>query len=165
MKITFELTSSGQVKVSIPGKRIFCSRMGKELPNSQIFTFDDPALGLSSLLTGARWVKFLDGELVEIEGDLSILQYDPCDTIIEEWSREWPQESGHYWFYGWLWSDSVEPEMYFAWLSRCQNPFLLIEKDSRMYVIGESHARGLWKRALVPEKPGTDLLPELEEVG
>ena len=85
-------------------------------------------------------------------------------SVNREWSMEWPQESGHYWFYGWLWSDSVEPEMYFAWLSRCQNPFLLIEKDSRMYVIGESHARGLWKCALVPEKPGADLLAELEEV-
>lgn len=165
MLITFELTSNGQVRAGVPDKRIFCSRMGKEMPNNQIFAFDDPVLRLNSLLTDVQWVQLLDGKPVEIEGDLSILQYDYCDSVIEEWSREWPTELGHYWFYGWPHRFSVEPEMHLVWLSEQGNHFSLIEKPNTLYVIHKSHARGLWKRALVPEKPGADLLTELEKTG
>lgn len=170
--IAFNLTPDGQVKASVPGKRVFCSRMNREITNVQIFAFDDPALRLPSLMTDAQWVKFLDGESIEIEGSLSTLQYDTCDSIIEEWSREWPIEPGQYWFYGWLHSNSEEPEMYFAYLSTYKNHFVLIEDNSdwapvmgsQLYVIHPSHARGLWVPVVGRCPPSDELLAELEEV-
>lgn len=163
--ITFKLTPDGQVKASIPGKRIFCSRMNRELSNVQIFAFDDPTLKLPSLMTDAQWVKFLDGKSVEVEGSLKTLQYDYCDSVIEEWSKEWPTEPGRYWFYGWLHSNSEEPEMHFVHLSTHGNHFALMEKSSELYVIHPSHARGLWVPAIERCPPSDKLLAELEMIG
>ncbi len=164
LSITLKLVSTGQVKATIPGKRIFCSRMSRELPNTRIFSCDDPAVRLPSLMTDAQWVQFLDGESVKIEGSLSTLQYDTCDSVIEEWSREWPTAPGKYWFYGWIYSNSEEPKMYFAHLSAYGNHFVLMEKSSELYLFHASHAKGLWVPVVGRCPPSDELLAELEEV-
>ncbi len=163
VQITFELTPAGQVKASVPGKHIFCSRMGKELPNSQIFAFDDQGLQLSSLLTDAQWVSFLDGECVEVEGSLSTLQYDPCDSIMEEWTKEWPTFPGRYWFCGWLHSNTEEPMVYFVHLSAYGNPFAFLEDHNSLYAMHKDQATGLWMPVSEARLPTNELLEELEK--
>jgi hypothetical protein len=75
-----------------------------------------------------------------------------------EWSREWPTESGFYWFWGWFWKSQYdgrgnEPKkMHLVECRKIQNGFLYITHGHFIYQ--EEGAIGQWLPATRPTPPG-----------
>lgn len=86
-------------------------------------------------------------------------QLDRLEQIFVEqasWSKDWPTESGFYWFYGWCfraWGGKRErpPKMHFVRVRRIANGIALITDGHFLYK--EEGAEGCWTPARLPEPP------------
>jgi len=68
------------------------------------------------------------------------------------WTKEWPTESGFYWFYGFLWSrDGDKPELISIEVIQASNAIIYVAKGSFIYKT-ENHV-GFWNKADLPELP------------
>ena len=77
------------------------------------------------------------------------------------WTKEWPTESGFYWFYGFLWSrmDGDKPHLVSVEVRPISNGIMYVAKGSFIYK-REKHI-GFWHKADLPELPSHSELMDL----
>lgn len=71
------------------------------------------------------------------------------------WTREWPTQSGHYWFYGWCFhGHDNAPQLFFVKVRQIQNGLAYITEGHFLYEA--EGARGVWQEAELPKLPDSD---------
>jgi len=79
------------------------------------------------------------------------------------WTKEWPTESGFYWFYGFLWyryyRDGDKPELASIEVIPTSNGIMCVAKGAFIHE-GEKHM-GFWCKADLPELPSHNELMDL----
>jgi len=79
------------------------------------------------------------------------------------WTKEWPTESGLYWFYGFLWyqhyRDGDNPKLVSVEAKPASNGIMYVAKGTFIYKI-EGHM-GFWRKADLPELPSHNELMDL----
>ena len=80
------------------------------------------------------------------------------------WTKEWPTESGFYWFYGFLWSrmDGDKPHLVSVEVRQISNGIMYVAKGAFIYK-REKHI-GFWHKADFPELPSHSELMDLISV-
>lgn len=102
--------------------------------------------------------SFQHKEIINFESE------DDSDSP-REWSKEWPNSPGYYWFYGWAYryEEAKPPAMCYVRMSAVGHVFALSRRGGILYVIHENQAHGLWLSVSKPYPPDGTLLMELIE--
>ena len=66
-------------------------------------------------------------------------------NAVNDWTAEWPEEEGYFWFFGWCWGVDGEPEMHFVENRKISNGFTRITNGYFMWK--REGAIGLWTKA------------------
>lgn len=74
-----------------------------------------------------------------------------------QWTDEWPEERGWYWFYGWRSKYSaidnpLKPDLYAVKVRRSGNDHAIYIADGN-FLHKQEGARGLWRKMDMPELP------------
>ena len=79
------------------------------------------------------------------------------------WSREWPTEPGHYWFYGWPYKGEKEggrkPELNHVRVIQASNGVIVIRSGYGWYK-NEWSGFEEFTKAILPELPDLSYIPD-----
>lgn len=77
---------------------------------------------------------------------------------MNEWMKEWPEEAGYYWFYGWCSRLTIKglPKIHFVRVREAINGVSLATEGRFLYK--SDGARGVWQKVSLPELPSRDML-------
>ena len=71
---------------------------------------------------------------------------------LKMWTKQWPTEPGHYWFYGWRFRDrDHKPELNFVDVWKISNGIALVTKGHFLYKA--EGGEGYWMPAETPAPP------------
>ena len=69
-----------------------------------------------------------------------------------EWTKDWPQKPGVYWFYGWPFKDRERPtKIHFVEVRKISNGMIYVTNGHFLYKT--EGADGYWCEAYPPEPP------------
>jgi len=74
----------------------------------------------------------------------------------QEWTKDWPNEKGYFWFYGYRYGketlgDKNKPELLLVKVRKCSNSLVYITNGHFMYKSETEKAR--FQKAILPKLP------------
>lgn len=88
------------------------------------------------------------------------------------WSKEWPNEKGFYWLFGWRFKQDYEtfndpPSFHLVKVTHAisgrSGEMIAVYTTNGHFLYKSEGAKGLWAKCEFPEQPSEDLMEELYE--